>query len=295
MENTTLVCEACGSRDLTRREDGLTHCDRCGMKYTITAIRQMLESSGVKYASPDFIIIGDTLVKYRGEEKDVLVPEGVKYIGPEAFRYNDLESIILPEGVKSIGRRAFLYCTNLDYVFLPTTLETIGENAFACCWHLQDIDLPSGLKEIGYSAFTECYELGGIELPASLKVVGDLAFTGCSSLYRAVLHDGIETLHSGAFYETEGLDEVALPDPCPNLGWVDSEFAGFKFTFGQREVSCRVNEKNPFHTDLLVSGKKVATFFAEPDVFEDRLIESVAPMETKQAIRAAWRSMRSAS
>lgn len=51
--------------------------------------------------------------------------------------------IVIPEGVKSIGKNAFKGCKGLNTITLPYSLETIGSNAFSDCVNLKKI-LPDG-------------------------------------------------------------------------------------------------------------------------------------------------------
>ena len=66
-------------------------------------------SATASNADPDdFEIINGILVKYKGAGGDVVIPDGVTIIGPEAFRscYN-LTNITIPNSIISIGDYAF--------------------------------------------------------------------------------------------------------------------------------------------------------------------------------------------
>ena len=52
----------------------------------------------------DFVIKNGVLEKYTGNEKEVTVPDGVKWIGWSAFRNCvQIEKVVLPFGVTRIG------------------------------------------------------------------------------------------------------------------------------------------------------------------------------------------------
>ena len=53
-----------------------------------------------------------TLVKYEGDDTDVVISDGVTSIGDRAFsECTRLTSVIIPEGVTSIGIAPFYGCT----------------------------------------------------------------------------------------------------------------------------------------------------------------------------------------
>ncbi|MBQ6513736.1 MAG: leucine-rich repeat domain-containing protein [Clostridia bacterium] len=112
----------------------------------------------------------------RKQITSVKLPEGLKFIGREAFSsYDALKTVNIPEGVTEIGDEAFRSCSALGSVTFPSTLKKIGDEAFEYI-PLTRIDLPEGLESIGDEAFMgqECKE---ITIPASVKSVGHKAFS----------------------------------------------------------------------------------------------------------------------
>ena len=47
------------------------------------------------------------------------------------FLCKKLKHVILPEGVKEIGAEAFAECTNLEKVEIPKSVVKVGKKAFA--------------------------------------------------------------------------------------------------------------------------------------------------------------------
>ena len=82
----------------------------------------------------DFEINKGTLIKYKGEGGDVVIPHGITRIGDSAFcDCESLTSVVIPEGVACIEDCAFAFCTSLRSVSLPQGLITISELAFSDC------------------------------------------------------------------------------------------------------------------------------------------------------------------
>ena len=56
-----------------------------------------------------FEVEGDILVKYRGRQKEVIIPDGIREIGRDAFSYNRyIRRVVIPEGVRVIAGSAFI-------------------------------------------------------------------------------------------------------------------------------------------------------------------------------------------
>lgn len=129
-------------------------------------------------ASNDYIIKnGNVLTGYSGSEKDIVIPNGIRTIGEDAFFGNDdILSVVVPEGVETIEDGAFWMCSNLRSVVLPSSIRKIGTNAFNSCDALTSIVIPDGCKEIGDDAFTSCKKLKDIYVPSSVYNIGNDAF-----------------------------------------------------------------------------------------------------------------------
>ena len=77
-----------------------------------------------------FWVKGNVLVRYIGNEKNIVVPDGVEIIGDYAFANTRIESVVLPESVTQIKERAFYRTECLKSVVFSENLEEIGEYAF---------------------------------------------------------------------------------------------------------------------------------------------------------------------
>ena len=103
---------------------------------------------------------GKYLLRYRGEDMNVVIPAGlVETIGQVVFYRSEhgrfVQSVTIQEGVKRIDWMAFMYCANLTNVILPESLTTIRGRAFEGCSSLSSILVPKNVTEIGMKAFPE--------------------------------------------------------------------------------------------------------------------------------------------
>ncbi len=121
-----------------------------------------------------------TLQNYEGV---LVIPEevnGVKVtkIRDVSFSYLlKITEIIIPDTVEYIGPQAFVGCPNLKKVTLPKNLKTIDMGSFALCDNLSEIVLPEGLEYIAEFAFSECSNLKSIHIPQSVTTIDGRAFS----------------------------------------------------------------------------------------------------------------------
>ena len=185
---------------------------------------------------------------FNGEQaiRSIALPEGITYIGHNAFNNSTLESITLPESLVEIDQYAFSKC-NLTEITLPANLETLGSsafdyegtsrvspltkvvfegnkletiqlNTFQYCKNLQEIVLPDGLKTIEYNAFENCSALTRIEIPNSVTTIGNSAFIYCTSLVEAIIGDGVTEIGKQAFGECTALKTVVIGRGIQSIG-----------------------------------------------------------------------------
>lgn len=104
----------------------------------------------------DFIIRGGVLMKYKGKDGRIRIPDGVEEIGGgiswKAWDHA-VRAVVIPKSVYRIGEKAF-YSSSLEEVIFEGVPEEIAEEAFDsddfCV-----IRLPQGVKTIGEFAFLQ--------------------------------------------------------------------------------------------------------------------------------------------
>jgi hypothetical protein len=140
--------------------------------------------AGAAQTRPDFEVVDHVLIKYRGQDRDVVIPAGlgINRIGSRAFAGTQVYTVKAPVGVNAIDERAFAGCSFLKAVSLPNTLTVLGRRAFFNCVLLETVNIPRSLISIEDGAFFNCSSLKTIDLPDTLKSVGDRAFSGCLAM-----------------------------------------------------------------------------------------------------------------
>ncbi len=95
---------------------------------------------------------------------------------------DEIKEIVIEEGVTYIGHRAFWECYNVEKVTVADSVTYIQNNAFASCGAIKEINLGNGVTHIGENAFGDCNSLETIYIPASVTSIGYGAFYSCISL-----------------------------------------------------------------------------------------------------------------
>ena len=192
-----IVCEICESERI-RKENGYFVCLDCGTQYSLDEAKKLLQESTLnnqddyieqgnapktEEKNDLFIVEGGTLVKYKGDETNVTIPNGITEIFFEAFSQSkNLESITIPDGVVKIGNSAFGFCTALKKIKFPNTLLEIGEAAFMRCDSLKEIEISENVTNIGSYAFYGCKSLAKVFISSSVNKIGKSAFGNCDLL-----------------------------------------------------------------------------------------------------------------
>ena len=167
----------------------------------------------------EFVINDGVLEKYLGAGGDVVIPDGVREIGAEAFAYCDsLTGVTIPDSVCYIGEAAFNECANLVTVKLSNKLESINDAVFAGCTNLREIAIPDGVNKIGNSAFSNCWNLSEISFPDSVDMIGDAAFSDCVRLEKIQLTSQVSQIGEQAFAYCNSLESIIIPSGPTLIG-----------------------------------------------------------------------------
>ena len=141
-----------------------------------------------------------TLVKYFGDETEIVIDDGIEEINTGTF-FGDtkLVKITIPASMKTIGQDAFAGCTNLANVIFNGTVDQWASIAFA---NNESNPLASGTNE---------FTVNGAKLTeATLTVenVGASAFVGCETLEKVTFTADVKASAKNAFYNCTSLKTV---------------------------------------------------------------------------------------
>lgn len=134
-------------------------------------------------SASDFQTQGSTLVKYRGTEERVTIPDTVEVVGESAFENNQkVQFVVIPKSVKRLDAYVFWGCNNLEEVVLGKGLTAVDEYSFAGCMGLKQITIPENVQSIDAQAFAGCVNLTDIYIPATVTVIAEDAFLNCDNV-----------------------------------------------------------------------------------------------------------------
>lgn len=111
--------------------------------------------------------------------EEVVFPLQLKKL--KTYLPKSIKDVVLPDGIEYIGRGVFAR-TKISEFFAPKALKEIGEYAFSNCKELKIVDMKySSVVEIGDYCFQECTKLQEFHSSKYLKTVGAYAFYYSSS------------------------------------------------------------------------------------------------------------------
>ena len=182
-----------------------------------------VDQQNAAYASPSGILMNkaqDTLLFCpRGKAGDIVLPEGLKHIGHNAFGYCDsIVSVQMPNTVESLANLAFQRCKGLKNVTLSENLLRIDTSCFSNCHAIAEMELPGKLRFIAPSAFEYLKALPEVILPNSLESLGSSAFQGCQSVLSFHFPDSLEEIPLNLLSGCSSLQDVRLPKNLKKVG-----------------------------------------------------------------------------
>lgn len=164
----------------------------------------------------------------------IVMPASMKYIGgtddynpPVSSCFAGLREVNLPEGLEYIGPNTFRHAQLLT-VRVPSTVMEIGRMAFADMKKLLKVEYDAKGKITESSVFANCEALERVTFGADVTCVADYMFEGCASLIKVEFAKGEEQgsgigsgrfcIGSGAFMDCTALTNFTFPLNLDSIG-----------------------------------------------------------------------------
>lgn len=190
------------------------------------------------------------------------VPDTVTVIHGDAFRHSEnLSQIILPEGLKEIGDEAF-YASGITSINIPSSVSSIGKDAFGWCFSLESISVnasntkyssdesgvlfnkdksslikfpnncskssysvPDGVVSLEDNSFENCYRLSFVKIPASVVSIGSGVFFNCNLKFISVdtANQNYSNDEHGVLFTKDKTELIQYPLRSDNAAYVIPE------------------------------------------------------------------------
>ena len=143
----------------------------------------------------------------------VNIPNGITFIGSDAFRDNRLTGITLPASLISIGDNAFKNNRLTGSLAIPDSVTAIGNHAFFGGNSIRDGNRLTGIIfganviSIGNHAFSNNRLAGSLVIPGKVTHIGSNAFSN-NELAKVSIPPSVITIEDGAFLSNPTLCEI---------------------------------------------------------------------------------------
>ena len=155
--------------------------------------------------------------RYADQIKNIVLEEGITYIGDYAFNKSAelkyLDSLTIPSTVTSIGESAFGGLNYLRKVHISDlaqwcgiAFESAGANPldreadlYLNGTILEKMTIPETVEEISNYAFKGCTSLKVVEIPETVKVIASFAFNSCPNLGKIVFRGDAPVFGNAVF------------------------------------------------------------------------------------------------
>ena len=238
------VCSKCG---LVKNEESIPKttehtmvngtCSVCGISNE--------GSQGLEYelAGDEYTVVGI------GTYTDSKLMISSTYNGLKVTRIKDaafkdcqqLTEVVVSEGIEYIGSEAFANCDNLQTASVMCAVSWLHAT-FEGCDNLTNVTLNNKIDGLSWYVFKDCTALNEITIPASITQIGASAFEGCTNLSKILFAENskLETVDFSAFEDCEKLTEISLPNSVTSIdgsAFRNSGIQSFTIPDGVKEIS----------------------------------------------------------
>lgn len=188
---------------------------------------------------------------------DITLPEGLTYIGMDAFRNcSSLKSITIPSSVTNISSDAFKNCTNLQTVVIQSSSTIVSDTAFDGCYALNIVydyvdsttiisgdcgenvtysfNLSTGALTLSGTGDTYEYnfdnnslsswneyleEIKTVVIEDGVTNIGSELFRKCTALTSISIPSSVTYISGMVFYNCTSLESITIPDSVTSIYW----------------------------------------------------------------------------
>ena len=129
------------------------------------------------------------------ELEQVRIPEGVIFIGYEAFKGCGIRELVLPDSLEYVASYAFSECHGITQVEIPTDVAYLGACVFLDCNSLQSAEFGERFGELDSGTFAYCENLESVNIINSLEY--DLTYIAGDAFEGTKLIENISNYRNG--------------------------------------------------------------------------------------------------
>lgn len=185
-----------------------------------------------------------SITGFDGSRSVVEIPEtygGAKVtsIVAGAFRGQTMiTDVVIPEGVTYIGREAFAGCSALVRVQIPTSVTQVGANLFEGTPY--DSTLTGELVYINSILYRCQSDAVTVSIRQGTTVIAEEAFINRVNLAAIVVPDGVSYIGSNAFKNCSALSQIEIPKSVRDI--VANAFDGTKWYEDRKHEMIYIND-----------------------------------------------------
>ncbi len=177
----------------------------------------------------DFEISNGILMKYTGNDRHVVIPNGVERLGSSVFwNCTNIEDVTIPNSVTNLGGDTFFSCENLRKLTIPHSVKMIGDNPFAICpkldlvnespYFVLEDDVLYNKEKTQLIQYSIKKKDNIFKVPNSVISIGKHTFVNCHSLRKIIIPPSVRIIENNPF---SNLPDMRLENNSPHFIFKD--------------------------------------------------------------------------
>ncbi len=163
------------------------------------------------------------VVRYIGKSANVTVPSEIagkpvtQIEGWTFAQCDEVNNVVIPDGVEYIGDGAFAYCDNMSSITIPSTVSYIGYYAFEECWHSKTV-FNGTINQWASIVFETWWDEYDNYVSASPTYYSNSLVINGEEVTSLAFEDGLKLINTGAFAELSSVTDVSFPESLEEIG-----------------------------------------------------------------------------